>query len=67
MSHTNLSDMRLQEVRKSVEKDYGKGAQATLIVRNEKGEIVMFMSGGAPEEIEAAIRVYRLTNIDCTP
>lgn len=59
MSVKNLSEIRLQEIRKVLEADYSKGAQATIIVRDDKGEVVLFISGGAPEEIENAIREYR--------
>lgn len=57
----SLSDARLQDVRRLLENDYGKGAQATVIVRDSRGKIVMFISGGSPEEIEASVREYRST------
>lgn len=53
------SQARLQELRQRLEQDYGNGCVATVIVQDESGRIVQFMSGSHASEIEAALHKYQ--------
>lgn len=52
------STIRLQELRRALEKDHGQGAACTVIVQDEKGEVLQFISHTSAPELAESLKKY---------